>query len=75
MIRPASMIRAASAAYDEWLELEGDNDPRRHYQLNAGQFDPNDSSHFTIQETVDGKPMLIDGWLTDDAQIKLERRH
>jgi len=43
-------------------------------QLFAGQFDPQDPSHFTVNYAIDGKPGIIDGWLKDDDTIVLEPR-
>ncbi len=40
----------------------------------AGQPDPTDASHFTIGNTVDGRPGLVDGWLTDNDTLKLKVR-
>jgi hypothetical protein len=40
----------------------------------AGQPDPADTSHFTIRAEVDGTGQLIDGWLTNDDRVLLERR-
>jgi hypothetical protein len=38
----------------------------------AGQPDPNDASHFTIQFEADGKPGTIEGWLNDDDSVTLK---
>jgi hypothetical protein len=36
----------------------------------AGQFDPSDQSHFTVEFENDGKKGIIDGWLLDDPSAK-----
>ena len=40
----------------------------------AGQPDPTDESHFTIDYEADGKTNTIDGWLMPDDSVKLEPR-
>jgi hypothetical protein len=40
----------------------------------GGQPDPADASHFTIAYTVEGRPGLVDGWLTDTDTLKLTVR-
>jgi hypothetical protein len=40
--------------------------------MQFGQIDPNDSSHVVITATIDGKRVVIDGWLRDNDTIDLE---
>ena len=40
----------------------------------AGQCDPSDDSHFTINFQLDGKPGVLDGWLRNDDTIRLQLR-
>jgi hypothetical protein len=40
----------------------------------AGKCDPADDSHFTIEYTVDDRANVIDGWLLDGGEVKLEPR-
>ena len=40
----------------------------------AGQPDPNDPTHLTIDYELDGQRHVIDGWLTSDGEVKLETR-
>jgi hypothetical protein len=40
----------------------------------AGQPDPNDPSHFTIEYEVDDHPRILDGWLRDDDTVVIESR-
>ena len=40
----------------------------------AGQPDPTDPSHFTIDYELAGVRHTVDGWLTDDENVKLELR-
>jgi hypothetical protein len=43
-------------------------------RLFAGQPDPNDASHFTIDYAVGDANGLIDGWVKEDGSVVLERR-
>jgi hypothetical protein len=40
----------------------------------AGQVDPSDESHFTIEFEVMGTPGIIDGWLREDGTVVMELR-
>jgi hypothetical protein len=40
----------------------------------AGQPDPNDASHFTIDYDLNGVRHTLDGWVVDDSEIKIESR-
>jgi hypothetical protein len=40
----------------------------------AGSADESDSSHFVIGITVNGQPMIIDGWLQNADSVKMEVR-
>jgi hypothetical protein len=40
----------------------------------AGQCDPSDGSHFTIDFRLDGNPGVLDGWLRDDDTVRLQVR-
>jgi hypothetical protein len=44
------------------------------FQIHAGQPDPNDSTHFTIELTWKKESVTVDGWLRDDDTILLEPR-
>ncbi len=46
----------------------------RSFKIFAGQPDPVDESHFTINCELDGQTAIIDGWLMPDDTVKLERR-
>lgn len=41
----------------------------------AGQPDAADASHFTIKGTLNGKAILVDGWLGNDDRVVLELRN
>ena len=43
-------------------------------RLFAGQADPNDASHFTIDYAISDATGVIDGWLKEDGSVLLERR-
>ena len=40
----------------------------------AGQPDPADASHFTVGYSVDGQSGIIDGWLKNDRELRLQVR-
>jgi hypothetical protein len=40
----------------------------------AGQPDPNDPTHFTIDYAFNGQRNTIDGWVLNDGGVKLEPR-
>jgi hypothetical protein len=42
--------------------------------MQAGRPDPADASHFTIEYTVADRANVIDGWLLDGGEVKLEPR-
>lgn len=41
----------------------------------AGQIDPFDASHFTIDYELNGERGVIDGWLVNDREVNLEFRN
>jgi hypothetical protein len=43
-------------------------------RLFAGQVDPKDPSHFTVQVHIDEKRQVIEGWLRDDGTVSLAIR-
>jgi hypothetical protein len=43
----------------------------RHIRFFAGQVDPADDSHFTIRFERDQEKGIVDGWLTDDGDMRL----
>jgi hypothetical protein len=43
-------------------------------RIYAGQPDPNDPSHFTVDYEVNGVRRTVDGWLRDPHTIVIERR-
>ena len=43
-------------------------------RLFAGQPDPNDASHFTIDYVLGDQKGVIDGWLKEDGSVLLEKR-
>jgi hypothetical protein len=48
--------------------------PSDRYVVFAGQPDPSDESHFTIDVTLNGTRHTLDGWLRDDS-VRIEQRH
>ncbi len=49
--------------------------PKEHeLRFFAGQADPRDASHFTVQYELDGVKNVIDGWLTDDDYLRIVPR-
>jgi hypothetical protein len=49
--------------------------PQSRVRFYAGQPDPRDESHFTIQATTGDETRILDGWLTDDGEVKLAWRN
>jgi hypothetical protein len=45
------------------------------FRLHAGQPDPADPSHFTIEYEINSGSRTIDGWLQDDDTVKLKVRN
>jgi hypothetical protein len=43
-------------------------------RLFAGQLDPNDASHFTIDYVIGDQKGVIDGWLKEDGSVLLQKR-
>lgn len=43
-----------------------------HFRWYAGQFDPKDESHFTIQGRMNDKPITVNGWLRDDDRVEFD---
>lgn len=42
--------------------------------INAGQIDPSEPDHFTINGMSAGRPFTFDGWLSDDGSVSLDVR-
>ena len=49
-------------------------DPFDRLTIYAGQADPADASHFTIQYDLAGVRHTVDGWLVDENTVKIELR-
>lgn len=47
---------------------------KQQLRVYAGQPDPADASHFTINYVLDGQPGVIDGWLKADGSVALRPR-
>jgi hypothetical protein len=56
-----------------WVDgvLRTDRPPGKSLRFYAGQADPKDPSHFTIDYDFDGQRGTIDGWLTDDDFLRI----
>jgi hypothetical protein len=75
----ATVFKPGSLFSEPELLLDGDTcdvfHPRgARFKYFAGQPDPKDPTHFTIDCQIDGKPMKIDGWLRDDDKIDISTR-
>jgi hypothetical protein len=59
-----------------WVDgvLRADRAPEHNVRFYAGQLDPNDPSHFTIDYELNGARNVIDGWLTDDDFLRIRPR-
>jgi hypothetical protein len=75
VIQPATPIASQFLKSEQTIDLDYGASYVSHCQWNAGQADQKDSSHFTLHGIINGKDVNFDGWLTDDAHIKLERRY
>ncbi len=74
---PATPLRGPRA---EPSTIRGDGllipvSPTDRLRVFAGQPDPNDASHFTIEYDLNGTRHVLDGWLVDEATIKIEERN
>jgi hypothetical protein len=63
----ASALQSSLASGDEWPV-------DRRVQIFAGQTDPDDISHFTIQYKLGDRVETIDGWIRKNASPVLEQR-
>ena len=59
-----------------WVDgvLRADRPAEHNVRFYAGQLDPNDPSHFTIDYELNGVRNVIDGWLTDDDFLRIRPR-
>ena len=77
IIRPGSVLRGPrtgqSVTRGDGAQISFDRDAQR-LTIFAGQPDPNDSSHFTIDYELDGAHITLDGWLEDEQTVKIEIR-
>jgi hypothetical protein len=77
IIRPGSVFRGPRAGRSATL---GDGSQLRFDPTNdrltifAGQPDPTDASHFTIDYDQNGVRHTLDGWLIDNETVKIESR-
>jgi hypothetical protein len=72
----ATVFKPGSLLAEPELALDGERHDVTHprgarFKYFAGQVDPKNASHFTIDCEIDGKPVLIDGWLEDDDTVDL----
>jgi len=75
VIRPGSALAAPLELSDSAEYVDANARPvtltLRWY---AGQCDPADDSHFTVDFQFDGKPGVLDGWLLDSDTVRLRVR-
>jgi hypothetical protein len=59
-----------------WVDgvLRADRAAEHNVRFYAGQLDPKDRSHFTIDYELNGARNVIDGWLTDDDFLRIRPR-
>jgi hypothetical protein len=73
----ATVIEPAAGAIATITRGDGQTIARRpgdKLRVFAGQPDPNDASHFTIDYDLNGVRHTLDGWVVDDSEIKIESR-
>ncbi len=75
----ATVIKPGSIFAEPELVTDGEDHDVFHrrgarFKYFAGQPDPKDPTHFTIDCRIDGKPMTIDGWLREDDKIDISTR-
>jgi hypothetical protein len=77
IIRPGSVFRGPRTGQNvtrgDGAQISFDRDAQR-LTIFAGQPDPNDLSHFTIDYELDGARITLDGWLEDEQTVKIEIR-
>ena len=77
IIRPGSVFRGPRTGQNvtrgDGAQITFDRDAQR-LTIFAGQPDPNDSSHFTIDYELGGTRITLDGWLEDEQTVKIEIR-
>ncbi len=68
ILRPPHQVRGLQK------DMGLDTAPKGLLSVYAGQLDPSDPSHFTIEYRTDAHTGIIDGWLKDDDTVILEPR-
>ena len=77
MIEPGNTYRSPRPVSPSWTRGDGGAirlDPGDALRVYAGQRDPNDHSHVTIDYVLNGTNHTIDGWLEDTGFMRLELR-
>jgi hypothetical protein len=59
---------------DDWEHGQITSEKRDVYRFYAGQPDPADPTHFTIDYELDGERSTIDGWLRENSGVELAPR-
>ncbi len=69
--RPLRSRHGRTARGDgSWIRIS----PGDTLRIFAGQMDPKDPSHFTVDYLLNGVRHTVDGWLTDEATVIIESR-
>ena len=74
VIVPGTRVSAAAATLTCSVLSVGRASDTDLIQIRAGQPDPNNSSHFTIECLSNGKPAALDGYLKDGDRVVLRPR-
>jgi len=78
VMAPGSVTREPHEVYEAQRVLvdyvAAGGEPGRNFTVFAGQPDPVDQSHFTIDYQVGGKSFTIDGYLGDDDRVDFSTR-
>jgi hypothetical protein len=77
ILEPGSAFRgprmSMTATRGDGSQIQFDPETDR-LTIYAGQPDPNDASHFTIDYDLNGARHTLDGWVVDANEIKIESR-
>ena len=75
VVRPGGLFSSPQVVATTPLQVpELRSSPRGALRLYAGQVDPHDASHFTIEYRAAHGGGMIDGWLQNDDTVKFRVR-
>ena len=74
VVKPATLFRGPVLLWEESTIIVSSFEWTAAVSVLAGKIDDSDSSHFSIEITVDDQSKIIDGWLQNDDKAKMEMR-